>query len=240
MVSMIDLNGRLRLHDRFHSEVVRVGVEQVPVLVVDDFLSEPQALVDYAAEQGGFGPAAANYPGASAPAPGIYSFALRAFLGPAISEAFGLDGFPVSRERIDFSIVTTPPERLGLLQRLPHIDNTSPNHFAVLHYLCGPGHGGTGFYRHRATGFETVDAGRFGAYKAAVEGELAALGPPPAGYVAGDDARFERIAGFDAVFNRVLVYRGYSLHSAEIGPDARLDPDPRTGRLTANAFFWID
>jgi hypothetical protein len=236
---MIDLNGRLRLHDRFRSQVVRIGAEQVPVLVVDDFLSEPEALVDYAAAHGGFGPAAASYPGVSAPAPGIYSFALRAFLGPAVAEAFGLDGFKVGRERIDFSMITTPPERLAQVQRMPHIDNTSPDHFAVLHYLCAPAHGGTAFYRHRATGFETVDAGRFEAYKSAVEHDLAALGPPPAGYIAGDDAIFERIAGFDAVFNRVLVYRGHSLHSAEVGAEEGFDADPRRGRLTANAFFWV-
>lgn len=237
---MIDLNGRLRLHDRFRNEVVRIGAEQAPVLVVDDFLSEPQLLVDYAADQGGFSAdTAAYYPGVRAPAPAIYSFALRAFLGAAVAEAFGLDGFKVSRERVDFSIVTTPPERLAVLQRMPHIDNTNPGHFAVLHYLCGPGHGGTAFYRHRATGFETIDQARFPAYKSAVEGELAALGPPPSGYVGGDDARFERIAAFEAVFNRVLVYRGLSLHSADIGPDASFDADPRTGRLTANAFFWV-
>ena len=89
-----------------------------------------------------------------------------------------------------------------------------------------------------ATGFETVDQARFPAYKSAVEGELAKLGPPPASYVAGDDPRFERIASFEAVCNRVLVYRGFSLHSAEIDPGAGLDADPRIGRLTANAFFW--
>lgn len=237
---MTDLNGRLRLHDRFRSEVVRIGGERTPILVVDDFLSEPELLVDYAAGQGGFAAdTAAYYPGVRAPAPAIYSFALRAFLGPAIAEAFGLDGFAVSRERVEFSIVTTPPERLGLLQRMPHIDNTHPGHFAVLHYLCGPGHGGTAFYRHRATGFETIDQARFPAYEAAVESELARLGPPSARYVGADDERFERIAAFQAVFNRVLVYRGLSLHSAEIPSGAGLDPDPRAGRLTANAFFWV-
>lgn len=236
---MVDLEGRLRLHPQVRSEVVYIGAEGSPVLVVDDFLSDPQLLVEAACEARFAADPEAYYPGVRAPAPAIYSFALRAFLESRIAEAFGLDGFKVSREKLDFSLLTTPPGELSPPQRMPHIDNTDPRHFAVLHYLCGPGHGGTAFYRHRSTGFEAIGADRFDAWRAAVGRELGEHGPPPPRYACGDDAMFERIAGFDAVFNRVLVYRGLGLHSAEIAPGARLDADPRTGRLTANAFFWI-
>jgi hypothetical protein len=237
---MVDLEGKLRLHERFRSEVVRVGTEGTPVLVVDDFLADPQVLIDCAATDAVFAADAEGYyPGIRAPAPPIYAFALRAFLGPAIAEAFGLDEFKTDAQKCDFSMVTTPPGGLKVLQRLPHIDHTSPRHFAALHYLCGPEQGGTSFYRHRATGFEVVDEARFAAYRAAVESELASLGPSRTAYMRGDDAMFERIAAFECRFNRVLVYRGRNLHSADIGPDFQFDSDPRTGRLTANAFFWL-
>lgn len=237
---MIDLNGKLRLHEGFATEVVRVGTEQVPVLVVDNFLSDPGLLVDYAAAHAAFRPdVGAYYPGARAPAPQIYGFALRAFLGSAIADAFDLKDFKVTSEKCDFSLVTTPPERLQVLQRMPHIDNTNPKHFAVLHYLSQPEQGGTSFYRHRETGFETVNAGRFAAYKQAVQSQLAANGPPPPSYIDGDSAMFERIASFEGVFNRVLVYRGLSLHSADIRQGASFACDARTGRLTANAFIWL-
>ena len=75
-------------------------------------------------------------------------------------------------------------------------------------------------------------------YSQAITQELAATGPPPPRYVCGDDAQFERTASFDYVFNRVLVYRSIDLHSADIGPDCRFDGDPRSGRLTANTFFF--
>jgi hypothetical protein len=237
---MAELTAQLRLHEQFRHEVILVGLERTPVLVVEDLFSEPQALIDYAASSAKFATDPRSfYPGPRAPMPAAYGLALRDLMGPVIGKAFGLAGADVAHDKCDFSIVTTPPDRLHVLQRMPHIDNTNPRHFALLHYLCGPGYGGTSFYRHRKTGFETVDESRFPIYRAAVQQELASRGPPPAGYPNGDSDLFERIASFEARFNRLLVYRGRGLHCADIAPGFRGDADPRTGRLTANAFFYF-
>lgn len=236
---MIDLNGQLRLHERCRVSSERVGAERLPVLVVDSFLSNPDLLVEYAAQHCSFeGVSDTFYPGTRAQAPPIYSFAVRAFLGAAIGVAFGLNNSRVTGELGHFSLVTTPPEKLSVLQRMPHFDNPNPKQLAVLHYLCGPADGGTSFYRHRRTEFEFVDESRRDGYAAAVKEDLAVLGPPPLKYICGDDAMFERIAGFDAAFNRVLVYRSVDLHSADIPPVSCFDPNPRSGRLTANFFFY--
>ena len=64
-------------------------------------------------------------------------------------------------------------------------------------------------------------------------------GPPPVEYINGDTPEFERIACFEAAPNRVLVYRSVSLHSADIPSDFGFDASPRTGRLTANTFFFF-
>jgi hypothetical protein len=237
---MTELAAALRLHDQIRHEVVVVGLERTPVLVVDNLFCEPEALIDYAASHARYATDPRSfYPGPRAPAPSAYGAALRAQLAPVIAKAFGLASPDVVHEKCDFSIVTTPPARLHVFQRMPHIDNTDPRHFALLHYLCGPGYGGTSFYRHRRTGFETVDEARFPIYKAAVLEELTSRGPPPASYPNGDSDMFERIASFDASFNRLLVYRGRSLHCADIAPGFPGDSDPRTGRLTANAFFYF-
>jgi Family of unknown function (DUF6445) len=234
-----DLDGQLRLHERFQIATVRIGGEGLPVLVIDNFLSNPQILVDYASLHCGFeGVSDTFYPGSRAPAPPIYCFALRAFLGDAVGEAFGLTGSRVTGELSHFSLVTTPPGNLSVPQRMPHFDNTNPKQLAVLHYLCGSEHGGTSFYRHRRTRFEFIDDVRSPVYRSAVAEDLAALGPPPAKYICGDDPMFERIGGFAAAFNRVLIYRSIDLHSADIPPGYRLDSNPRTGRLTANTFFY--
>src|ERR1700733_7254281 len=236
---MLDLNGKLRLHAEFKAATVCVGAEREPVLVIDNFLSDPEGLVEYCARHSAFdGVSDTFYPGSRAPIPPIYCFALRSFLGTVIAKAFGLRDSVVTGELSHFSLVTTPPQRLGVVQRMPHFDSTNPRQLALLHYLCRPEHGGTSFYRHRRTRFEHVDAARSRAYASAVAAEHASLGPPPAKYICGDDAMFERTHCFAAAFNRVLIYRSVNLHSADIGPAFAFDADPRRGRLTANSFFF--
>jgi hypothetical protein len=236
---MVDLNGQFRLHEQFQIASVRVGGEGLPVLIIDNFLSNPEILVEYAAQHCTFeGVSDAFYPGSRAPIPPIYCFALRAFLGDAIGEAFGLVGSNVTGELSHFSLVTTAPENLSVPQRMPHFDNTNPKQLALLHYLCGPEHGGTSFYRHRRTRFEFIDEARSPVYMNSVKEDLAALGSLSAKYICGDDPMFERTARFAAAFNRVLVYRSIDLHSADIRPGFHFDSNPRSGRLTANTFFY--
>src|SRR3546814_17752798 len=69
---------------------------------------------------------------------------------------------------------------------------------------------GTAFFRHRATGFETVNEERRAAYAAALDAELATA-PPPPGYIAGDTDAFERIHAAEARYNRALLYRSWNL-----------------------------
>jgi hypothetical protein len=236
---VLDLSGKLRLHDDFKAATVRIGAQREPVLVVDNFLSSPELLIDCAADAAFDAVSDAFYPGSRTPVPPIYCFALRAFLGSLIGEAFGLSAGAITGELGHFSLVTTPPQKLQLVQRMPHFDNTNPKQLALLHYLCGQEHGGTSFYRHRHTGFEYIDESRVSAYRNALTADLAARGAPPAKYICGDDPLFERTASFNAEFNRVIIYRSINLHSADIGPKFSFDAGPRTGRLTANTFFYF-
>lgn len=219
--------------------MTRVGHEGAPVIVIDNFLKHPDVMVEYAALCSTFeGVSDTFYPGVRAPLPSIYCFAVRAFLGELVADTLELRRSAVAGELGHLSLVTTRPAQLGVLQRMPHIDSSSPKQVAVLHYLCEPAQGGTSFYRHRRTGFESIDPGRAQTYQIAIAEDLNRFGTPPARYLRGDDALFERITGFEAVFNRVLIYRSFCLHSADISPDFRFDADPRTGRLTANTFFY--
>ncbi len=236
---MSGLDGKLRLHGALKHSIAHVGNEHSPVLVVDNFLSDPEVLIDYAATHSAFESVTdAFYPGVRAPIPQIYTFAVRAFLGDLIGAAFDLGASRVVKELATFSLVTTPQSKLQVLQRLPHFDNTDDRQIAVLHYLCPGRLGGTSFYRHRSTGFETIRPHRLANYTKAINAELTAQGEPPFEYVNGDTPLFERIASFEAAPNRVLIYRSISLHSANIAQDFAFDNDPRSGRLTANTFFF--
>lgn len=235
---MIDLNGQLRLHDEFRHSVSLVGREQPPVLVIDNFLSRADLLAEFAATEVEFdGVSDTFYPGIRARLPAIYTFAVRAFLGELVGRTFGFAPGEVIGELGYFSVVTRRAHGLGEAQRMPHADSTNPRQLAILHYLCEATQGGTSFYRHRATGFESIDEARLPVYKEALIEGRRAHGPPEPRYIQSDDVRFERTESFAAAFNRVLIYRSMNLHSADIAPGFAFDPSPRTGRLTANTFL---
>jgi hypothetical protein len=216
--------------------VVHQGRERQPVIVIDDMLAEPDRWRSLAA-QSEYRRIGAHYPGLRAVFPEPASQAIRAELEPLLAGTFELDPVPPVFECY-FSIITTSPEALAPIQRLPHVDGLERDRIAILIYLSGGEMGGTAFYRQRSTGFETLDADRFASFKAALEEGVAEHGLPPAGYIAGDTPLYERIASYEAVPNRALIYRSRSLHSGEIAAAASLTADPVHGRLTINSFLF--
>ena len=227
-----------RPNPRATVRVLHMGHERGAAIVIDDFTADPGALVDYAAARGNFRPVAGNlYPGVRSPLPDAYLRVVVGCMLEPIARVFGLTDPDPLRVQGDFSIVTTPPQQLRLLQCLPHFDTTNRNQIAVLHYLCAPEHGGTSFYRHRSSGYESIDDERHNRYMAALGAELKAGGPPERYYMQGDSPIFERIGTLDAAFNRIVLYRSATLHSGNIPRGFAFDPDPRTGRLSANTFL---
>ena len=219
-------------------EVLRVGAEGHPVLILDGLLVGAEGLVDFAADTAVLAPvkSATNfYPGVRAPAPGGYVRALIKALRPHLARVFGAPVDGQAHVTSALSMATLPADAANLAQRLPHIDTTAPGQLAILHYLCGPEHGGTAFYRHRATGFEVIDSDRGPAYFAVLRGEIEG-GEVPDGYIVGSSDLFEQTAAVTPVFNRVIVYASNLLHAGVL-PERPLSPDPRLGRLTANTFF---
>lgn len=213
----------------------RIGYEREPIVIIDGFSPEPSALVDEAAKLV-YQPLGAHYPGIRAPAAPAYLAARMDLLQEVLSGVFGVSR-GADLVECNYSIVTTPPAALAPIQRLPHFDSTDPGRIAILHYLCQPLDGGTAFYRHRATGFETISASRLEDYSEVLQAEAVARGLPQADYVRADTALFEQTYKVDAAFNRLVIYRGWSLHSGAIPPDLTFSPDPRKGRLTINTFL---
>lgn len=214
-----------------------IGDEREPLLQIDRLLAAPEALVDYAVREGGFEPAygpSGGYPGIRAPAPLDYVEGVVRAVDPLLREVFGLARVRLGRAECNLSLATLAPHALVPTQREPHVDTSDPLQFAFLHYLCANGFGGTAFYRHRRTGFETLTPDRIRAYEKARKEERAK--EPSRGYFGASTSCFMQIASIDAAFNRLIVYRSHLLHSGLIGSDA-LSPDPRRGRLTANIFL---
>ncbi|RZA12645.1 MAG: hypothetical protein EOP93_21580 [Lysobacteraceae bacterium] len=122
---------------------------------------------------------------------------------------------------------------------MPHIDSVQGSGLATVHYLFHGEWGGTAFYRHRATGFEVVDASRRDSYYARLAEESRGADAPRPGYIGDDTPLFERVCRVEPAFNRMAVYRRNSLHSGCID-NARVPPaDPLAGRLSINSFIDV-
>lgn len=132
--------------------------------------------------------------------------------------------------------MSTPPDELRPLQRVPHFDCNRAYYFAITHFLHDGTHGGTGLYRHNPTGFENITEDRLEEYIRGGEEYLQAHGDPRPEYFSKSDDHFELFESIDYKPNRLVVYPGTLLHSGLIDPATDIDPDPKTGRLTANIF----
>ena len=227
----------LDLHSDLSIHRTTLGRERAPLLVIDHFIADAEQLVEHAAAQT-FTERSRYYPGIRANAPLDYETLVLTKLESALRECLDAPGGGSLRFAMcQYSLVTTPANRLAPPQRIPHVDSLSKHGLATIHYLFKANLGGTAFYRHRSTGFEYVDEARNATYVTALQndfGQPVAIAP---GYINGDTRQFEQINAQSAVFNRMLVYRRNSLHSGCIDPAFIPDPNPATGRLSINSFI---
>lgn len=214
------------------------GESAEPVAVIDDYVRDPAALRAQALKAN-YAPAGHHYPGDRARAPAVYLEERGDLLRQVLTEIFAMQAGARVVE-CSYSIVTVPPDKLTPIQRMPHFDGVEPNRIAVLHYLSGPEFGGTSFYRHRATGFETVTAARYEAYSMALREDVRRHGLPPARYHSGTSEMFELTGTIDAAFNRLVIYRGNRLHSGNILRPHAVGPAPGEARLSINTFLWLN
>ena len=227
---------RLDLHPDLSINKLTIGREGAPLLVIDNFIMQADALVN-AAVGLHFTQQGQAFPGIRSLAPPIYHQMAFTELQPVLAEHFELDFSAFKFSMCHYSLVTTPPERLGMIQRIPHVDSFEKSGLATVHYLFRRNLGGTAFYRHRKTGFEYVDATRKLEYFRSLEAENGGPDMPGAEYINGDTPLFEQIGKQEGVFNRLLIYRRNSLHSGCIDKDFVPDPNPLSGRLSINSFI---
>lgn len=227
-----------QVNPRSSLQVRNVGEEQTPVVIIDDFSLDTSSVVEWACNDANFGvDATAAYPGVRAPLARDHVMAelnaLYALLCQVYAVPETLSMRPVNAV---FSVVATPETELKLLQCLPHFDSNNPYYMAITHYLGTGDFGGTGFYRHRPTGFETVTKDRLAKYIEAGNAFLAAHGEPEQRYFGDSNEHYELYDQIDYKPNRLVAYPGYLLHSGLVDPARDINPDPRAGRLTSNVF----
>lgn len=222
-------------HPDFKVQTIAIGQERQPLMVIDNFFADPDEVFALAASKS-FPYVSNNYPGVRSKVPlGLQQFLIEVLRAECTS-VFGL-AVNLHFTSCHFSLVTTSPEQLSYVQLLPHVDSMIEGELALVCYLFRNDQGGTAFYRHRKTGFESVTLARKDEYFRHLQEQQEAVLRSSTGYIAGDTEFYERIARQPGVFNRMLVYRRTSLHSADFGPDLQITSDPRRGRLTLNGFL---
>ncbi|MFT4928025.1 MAG: hypothetical protein ACI8WB_004140 [Phenylobacterium sp.] len=220
-----------------------IGYEQTPLLIIDDFANSPQSLITLAGNGSSFTADDDNfYPGSRKPAPEQYCQQLSAlFLHQGLNKAFSNAAINQAKTlAAALAISDLPVDQLRPIQMLPHFDTCDNAQFAVVHYLCDQQHGGTGFYRHRNTGFERITQPRLASYASQLKQQALAsqLHKNPA-YINGSNALFEQIHSVDARMNRAIIYPSNLLHSGNINPASGLGSDPQQGRLTLGSFVVV-
>jgi hypothetical protein len=228
----------LRISPDARMEMRRVGREGHPLLIIDNAISEPERLIGDAVAATFEKPAHTRYPGLNAPLPDYYGKGILNAVNPLLARGFGMPAHLPKTMFGFLALATQPPEDLEPVQKVPHHDSPDPFRIAMVHYLCRDMPGGTGFFRHKTTGFEGVDARRRPDYARLAAAELEATGEQLTRHVTLDTPNYELIVFAELIFNRLIIYRSHVLHSGLL-EGATLTDDPRTGRLTANSFIDI-
>ena len=211
-----------------------------PCVVVDDFLLEPQRLVEQAcARRAEFAVDPTNYyPGPELGLDQDIAFRLDEFFMQHVRRSLGARRTISVSNRL--SLATLAPGQLRPLQRLCHRDAQmlAPGEgvaASVLYLFGDTSLGGTSFYRPTRSLDETA---RFLRQASAMDGAaFSALTGAAPGYLNGSNDWFEQIGSIPAAFNRAIFYDGEIFHAAQIDAPKLLSADPASGRLTMNGFF---
>jgi hypothetical protein len=212
-------------------------------IVVDDFLLEPEALVEYAtAMRGSFEMPERSYPGYLLPLAEDTTDELHRYWRSPLSREFGFARSGIN-DAWQLSLTTLQPEEFTWVQRLCHTDPQTEagksNFAAVIYLFDNPELGGTGFYRFRDLKFwhkmvarqrDNPEAGlsilrtRYDMFNEAPK------------YMTDSNEVAELLTMIPARFNRMICYSGDIPHSAWIKDASLLKEDPASGRLTLNCF----
>lgn len=220
-------------------KVEHIGLEQTPVLIIDDFALQASDIIDDACHRAEFSrDKLSYYPGVRAPLSRQYIIATIQATYLKICAVYKVPAnLQLQPQASSYSLLTLDAKGLSLSQRVPHFDTSKPYFFAVLHYLANNEHGATGFFRENHTGYERVSDARVESYLQATSDYINQKGEPPFEYFTHSSAQYELYHQIDYKPNRVVIYPGNLLHSTLVRPETDLSADPRSGRLTANIFI---
>ena len=211
-------------------------------VIVDNFMTEPETMVEYAAlQRSEFVDSAGNYyPGPELTLTGRFV--------ASVQEAFLLHArAPLRARRVlgitsRLSLVTRRPEQLLQGQRIPHRDSYNLDDMEgvgamVLYLFKDERLGGTNFFKPKVP-LPEIDAMLRELKRKDMAGE-SRVPTAPATFAIASDEHFEKVLTVAPKFNRAIFYNGELFHSGHITAPELMVDDPTVGRLTVNAFFKL-
>ena len=224
------------LNNAMNVEKIQHEDPEISVYVIDDFLANPEGLMDYARNKAYFGRIGDDktaYPGIRDRLPSAYEHSL----GEAIKLVFGVRSPQIHRCML--SLTTLHPDRLSAAQKMPHVDSLGNDQFASVHYLCDNSHGGTAFYRYRLKNLVRLREDNFGVISEMMDGVMHSP-EEHSGYLSGDTSLFKQELLIEARLNRLILYPSNLLHCAVLSSPKSLQNDVTAGRLSVASFFRLE
>ncbi|MDC0603017.1 DUF6445 family protein [Aliiglaciecola sp.] len=219
-------------------EVTYIGSRQTPVIVADNFLDSVEGLLQHAGDMSSFTRQQTDYyPGARKPLPQAYEQTVKHWVESALPNILSHSQVTVDVTLCAMSLTNQSPDTLIPIQRIPHFDTPDPNQWALVHYLCAESFGGTGFFKHIRSGFETITEANQKSYFRTLADDASVSGVPRAQYLQGSNDLFDMLHSVEAKMNRLVMYPSNLLHSGLIKNWQA--STPQNGRLTANAFCVV-
>lgn len=215
-------------------------------IIVDDFLKDPDVLVEFASQHpGDFSNPNVGYPGVQLRINDDAMKEIYRFIRSRMSKLYGFMRGQIGIRSL-LSMVTLPPDELHFMQRICHIDpnpDLNRDKYATVIYLFNDQRlGGTSFYRWRDEElvWKTLDILRDDADKGEelLKHHFETFREPPR-YMTESNEIAELICTVPPRFNRFVFYSGDLPHSGAITAPELLSDDPKQGRLTLNLFFSV-
>ncbi|MCL1146539.1 DUF6445 family protein [Shewanella marinintestina] len=224
-----------------HIQVLHLPDSEHLIWVIDDFIADFESLVDYSNTKAYFNPQGSDgtlFPGVRDEMPDSYYQTLSALI-----ELLGLQpqGKCFKHHRIAkcwLSKVTLAPGDLSPKQKMPHFDSLADHSMAAVHYLNGERLGGTSFYRYKhaeklALSFDDKEM------ILDMVDKVEQSATSRSGYINDSDELFEKVFSVEAKPNRVVIYSGNILHSANITSQVDFDKNSCNSRTSVNSFFSV-
>jgi hypothetical protein len=228
----------IQINPKASLTVHSVGEDKTPLIVIDDFAIDTGDMIEYACRSVDYGPDSTSaYPGVRGTLPRSYVRQVLNNIYRLLFQVYSVpDSLGMKTVNTVYSLISTPVDELTLSQCVPHFDSNDPFYLAVLHYLNPGDFCDTGLFRHKPTGFEKITKPRLEEFIESSKSFIETHGEPPQKYIDRSTDHFELYDRIEYKPNRLVAYPGCLLHSGLVNPARDINPDPATGRLTANIF----